>query len=321
MSNKRLFLTHFLAPLIGAFLLLGGTAFAQVGPSGAFQGTLTAGDCIIAANAFQGKDAGFGCPTTGTPLSPTRGGTGVSNGAGSTITLGGAFSTTGAFTTNLTATGNTSVTLPISGTLLSTTGLSPYFGAPAYVSTRVYLHGLPGTNGPTTTNATTLSANTLYAVTGWAFAPVTITAVSVETSTTNASSGAKIIPCVYGTDGAGNPTTLLGTKAADTAIGDSATSTVVSMTLDSAAVVPAGEFFIGILVNSAATQPQLAIKSNAQEVMYAGGATSAANLFGTNPVRGQSVSRTYASGCLSPFSGGANMTATGTTPAIVFTVQ
>lgn len=57
-----------------------------------------------------------------TPLSPANGGTGVANGALSTITLGGAVTYSGAFTTTFTVTANTSVTLPTTGTLATLAG-------------------------------------------------------------------------------------------------------------------------------------------------------------------------------------------------------
>lgn len=58
-----------------------------------------------------------------TTIAADRGGTGVANAAGSTITLGGALSFSGAFTTAFTVTGNTSVTLPTTGTLATTAQL------------------------------------------------------------------------------------------------------------------------------------------------------------------------------------------------------
>lgn len=54
-------------------------------------------------------------------LSPTRGGTGVNNGA-STLTLGGSLTTSGAFASTFTMTNTTSVTFPTSGTLATTAG-------------------------------------------------------------------------------------------------------------------------------------------------------------------------------------------------------
>jgi len=57
------------------------------------------------------------------PISPTRGGTGVQNARPSTITLGGALTTVGAFTSSFTMTGNTAVTFPTSGTLATTSQL------------------------------------------------------------------------------------------------------------------------------------------------------------------------------------------------------
>ena len=58
----------------------------------------------------------------GAPLGSQFGGTGVTNLAGSTITLGGALSTIGAFTAAFTFTGNTTVTFPTTGTLATTAG-------------------------------------------------------------------------------------------------------------------------------------------------------------------------------------------------------
>lgn len=55
-----------------------------------------------------------------TALSPTEGGTGVANAAGSTLTLGGAVHFSGAYGVTLTATGATNLTLPTSGTLATT---------------------------------------------------------------------------------------------------------------------------------------------------------------------------------------------------------
>jgi len=58
---------------------------------------------------------------TGT-LAPTRGGTGVNNGA-NTLTLAGSLATAGAFTSTFTMTAATAVTFPTSGTLATTTQL------------------------------------------------------------------------------------------------------------------------------------------------------------------------------------------------------
>lgn len=72
--RKAVFLQRLSIALIGAFLLFGTPAFAQIAPSPSVQGTLTAGDCIKAANAFQVKDAGAACGT-GSSASPTFTGT------------------------------------------------------------------------------------------------------------------------------------------------------------------------------------------------------------------------------------------------------
>lgn len=57
-----------------------------------------------------------------TTIAANKGGTGVANAVGSTITLGGALTTVGAFTTQLTVTNNTAVTLPLTGTLATLAG-------------------------------------------------------------------------------------------------------------------------------------------------------------------------------------------------------
>lgn len=80
----------------------------------------------------------------GTPIAADRGGTGVANAAGSTVTLGGALSFSGAFTTAITVTGNTSVTLPTSGTLATTAQLPAGANPTASV-------GLTAVNGAATT--------------------------------------------------------------------------------------------------------------------------------------------------------------------------
>lgn len=75
---------------------------------------------VIALNAIQAYVAAI--PGILTPLSPANGGTGVANGALSTITLGGAVTFSGAFTATFTVTANTSVTLPTAGTLATLAG-------------------------------------------------------------------------------------------------------------------------------------------------------------------------------------------------------
>ena len=84
-------------------------------------------------NTFNGKQAALSLP-----LSPSNGGTVVSN--SSTITLGGNLTTSGAYTTTLVTTGNTSVTLPTSGTLATTTGI---------------VSSIAGTSGQITASAST----------------------------------------------------------------------------------------------------------------------------------------------------------------------
>lgn len=97
-----------------------------------WKGTLAVGDTLIYVDTlgFKVTDANGQVKTGPTVVSLTsgvtgilpaaNGGTGVTNAAGSTITLGGSLAFTGAFTTSIAVSGNTSVTLPTSGTLVNT---------------------------------------------------------------------------------------------------------------------------------------------------------------------------------------------------------
>lgn len=98
-----------------SFSNLSGTiASGQV--SGAYSGITGVG--TIATGAWNGSVIGA-----------QFGGTGVANGAGSTLTLGGAVSHAGAFTQTFTATGNTSLTLPTAGTLATLSNNLGQFGS------------------------------------------------------------------------------------------------------------------------------------------------------------------------------------------------
>lgn len=97
-----------------------------------WKGTLAVGDTLIYVDTlgFKVTDANGQVKTGPTTVSLTsgitgilpaaNGGTGVSNAAGSTITLGGSLTFSGAFTTAITISDNTAVTLPTSGTLVNT---------------------------------------------------------------------------------------------------------------------------------------------------------------------------------------------------------
>ena len=81
--------------------------------------SLTGGSSIITVSSTTGITTGAWKASV---IGAAYGGTGVANGATSTITLGGAVTFTGAYTFGATLTANTSVTFPTSGTLATTTG-------------------------------------------------------------------------------------------------------------------------------------------------------------------------------------------------------
>lgn len=81
---------------------------------------------VIALNSFAQYLAAI--PGILTPLSPANGGTGVANGALSTITLGGPVVYSGAFSATFTVTAATTVTLPTTGTLATLAGVETLSG-------------------------------------------------------------------------------------------------------------------------------------------------------------------------------------------------
>jgi hypothetical protein len=183
-----------------------------------------------------------------------------------------------------------------------------------YVSTQFALMSPLGA-GLTAANATPLVTNTEYCTPQFAAAPISIHSIGVRTSTTNASSGAALKVCVYAADGTnGSPSTLLGSTASGTSITDSATSTDFNIVLDANTSVPAGMFWVCAL-HSATTGARLQEQSGAVTGGQILGATSQANLFNGVTILGNSVSRTYASGCLTPYTGGAAVTSAGLAPA------
>lgn len=81
--------------------------------------SLTGGSSITTVSSTTGITTGAWKASV---IGAAYGGTGVANGATSTITLGGALTFTGSYTFGATLTANTSVTFPTSGTLATTTG-------------------------------------------------------------------------------------------------------------------------------------------------------------------------------------------------------
>jgi hypothetical protein len=85
-------------------------------------------DAVDIASTYVGQSTITTLGTIGTgtwnatTIAANKGGTGVANAVGSTITLGGALSFSGAFTTAFTATANTALTLPVTGTLATLAG-------------------------------------------------------------------------------------------------------------------------------------------------------------------------------------------------------
>jgi hypothetical protein len=111
--------------IAGNGLTKNGNTLDVVGTAGRISISADAVD-IDAAYVGQTSITTLGTIGTGTwnatTIGANRGGTGVSNAVGSTITLGGALSFSGAFTTAFTVTGNTAVTLPVTGTLATLAG-------------------------------------------------------------------------------------------------------------------------------------------------------------------------------------------------------
>lgn len=141
-----------------------------------FRGASSNGRLAIGSSTqvlLGGTDPSWGAVTlnnamvTGT-LTADKGGTGVANASGSTITLGGALTISGAFTTTLTVTATTSITLPTSGTLATLAGSET-------LSSKTL-------SNPTITNYT----ETLYAPSAGSSFSVNLSNGTVQKLTTNA---------------------------------------------------------------------------------------------------------------------------------------
>lgn len=204
-------------------------------------------------------------------------------------------------------------------TALATANSTGMYGPSIYKSGYNYLCG-PAGAGPTSTNTSTMGTDTVYAVQGVAFAPITITSVSVRTSSSNASVGASVKVGVYACGTDGKPSTRLATTATGTNITDLATSTTFTLALDSSAVVPAGPFFIAVLCTTATTAVRLNTLSSQNPQCTAFGSSTIANVYGITPDMGYTVAQSYASGLPSPFGTAVAMNNIATTPSFVFTV-
>jgi hypothetical protein len=111
--------------IAGAGLTKNGNTLDVVGTANRI--TISA-DAVDIASTYAGQSTIITLGTIGTgtwnatTIAANKGGTGVANAVGSTITLGGALSFSGAFTTAFTATANTTLTLPVTGTLATLAG-------------------------------------------------------------------------------------------------------------------------------------------------------------------------------------------------------
>lgn len=254
----------------------------------------------VTANVFTGAGTGL----TGTAASLTAG----------AVAVGGI--------TGLGTGVSTFLATPTSGNLataLTTAGAGGIYAVPAYKVGKSYLHGVIG-SGPASTNTTTQASDTVYAVQGIAFAPLTISTISLRTSSSNTSVGASVKVAVYGALSTGLPGARLGNTAVGTAITDAAVSTVFTITLDAPAVVPAGPFFIAVLCTFVTTAVRLSIYSNQVPQGVSLGSSTIANLFSATPDMGYFVAQSYATGMPSPFgSPGGTLNNIATTPVFVFT--
>ncbi len=154
-----------------------------------------------------------------------------------------------------------------------------------------------------TAAASALVTNTEYATLNIAPAPISIHSIGIRTASTNVSTGDSVKICVYAADGAqGHPKTLLGSTATGTAIGDSAASTDVSITLDANTAVPAGPFWVAILNTFVTTGVRVVDQSGTLSAASEAGAATHAAVFGGTPTLGYTMAQTYSNGCASPFS-------------------
>ena len=191
---------------------------------------------------------------------------------------------------------------------------------PNYVSNYWYLGGLPG-QATTTTNTTPLVDDVLYAVAGIATSPLTITDIAARTSSSNASVSGVIKVGIYAADGVnGAPGTRLAHTTAGVAIGNSATSTIYTWTLDAPAVIPAGPYWVVFLQDSSTGVRFTTVSAAGPQSQFLGG-TATTVLSGSTIVFGYTGAATYSSGLPAAFGAAAVNSTIGLAPAFIYQVE
>ncbi len=191
---------------------------------------------------------------------------------------------------------------------------------PDYVSNYWYLGGLPG-QATTTTNTTPLVDDVLYAVAGLATKPLSITDIAARTSSSNASVSGVVKVGIYAADGVnGAPGTLLGQTTAGVAIGNSATSTIYTWTLDAPVDIPAGLYWVVFLQDSTTGVRFTTVSTINPQSMYLGG-TATSVLSGSTSRYGYTGTATYASGLPSSFGTATVNSTIGLAPAFIYQVE
>ncbi len=204
---------------------------------------------------------------------------------------------------------------------LTNLGVGRAYTSLPYVSGKFYTTTPIGTTF-TGTNTTLLIDDTIYAVLQTASAPIVINTVTIRTSSSNASNGASVKIGIYAADGAsGTPGTRLALTATGTAIGNSATNTDYTITLDAVATVPRGPFYIAILQDST-TGARFNCLGNAFAFPNISGAATAAGIIGgTGVIYGYTMAQAYATGMPSTFTSGGELNTAAFAPTFIVEID
>jgi len=169
------------------------------------------------------------------------------------------------------------------------------------VSGRSYIAGPPGTS-VTSTNTVPISNNTIVAVVAYIQRPCTITSLSVRTSSSNASAGALVRMGLYECTTDGIPGNKISQNSAGSSVGDSATSTTITQSLDNPVIITEPcKIFIVSQHAAVTTGARYSINSSISPFVTYEGATSPSNALTSVAICGFTASSLYSNGLPASF--------------------
>lgn len=169
------------------------------------------------------------------------------------------------------------------------------------VSGRSYLAGPPGTS-TSSTNTTVMPSDVIIGVVAYIFRPCTISSLTLRTSSSNASVGASVRLGIYACLDTGLPGHLISQNSAGSAIGDSATNTNITQSLDNPVIITEpSKIFIVSQHTATTTGARFSVASSLAPFVTYEGANSVANAITAVGICGFKAVAPYSSGLPSTF--------------------